>query len=163
WPRSSPFSTRNSNSTDVDLRHARAVAREGDHALAVRPARMRMRVLRPVHRIARALHPAQRLPRMLKILCQRVTGLAPLRPLIARKTVAQVPPRAGGGIDDLQPLVRVIRVAKNPPPRAVRGDVPRVVLRDGAHLARGPIHAAERAWPDREHKVAGGAEKRLVH
>ena len=46
---------------------------------------------------------------------------------------------------------------------AVGRDVPAVEFRDGADVARRPIHAAQRARPDGEDQIAGAAEESLVH
>lgn len=74
-----------------------------------------------------------------------------------------MPPRAGSRVDDLKAFIRVVGVAQHTAAAAVGRDVPGIVLHDRADFARGPVHAAQRARPDREHQVAGFAEKGFVN
>src|ERR1700721_870252 len=88
--------------------------------------------------------------------------MAPLRALAARIAQAELTPRAGNGVDDLQSLIRVIGVAEYALAAAVGSNVPRVVLHNGTDFARGPVHAAQSARPDRTHQVPSVTEKGFV-
>src|SRR5689334_5796295 len=101
---------------------------------------MGVRPLRSVNGIGSVLHPAECLPRILKIRSEGITRFLPLRALVAGLAQAQLAACAGGGIDDLQPLVGVIGVTQNARPLAVRSYVPAVVRHYRRDLARGPVH-----------------------
>src|SRR6185312_7388438 len=71
-------------------------------------------------------------------------------------------PPPGRHVDNLNPLIGMIRVAQYALAFAIRRNVPRVVFRDGRDRARRPVHAAKRARPDRKDDIARRAQKCLM-
>src|SRR3981189_1034339 len=129
---------------------------------------MWMRPLRSINGIGRArFHPTQvllgRLAAGADILWRGMTARAPLGTRVRRLRETKLACAAGGGVDQKQPPVRMIGVAKDLCSITIRSDVPGIKLRDGRDRSRVPIHSSELEGPDREDEVAGIAQERLVH
>ena len=153
---------------DVNLGLTRTIARKGDELLAAREGWMGMGPLGSIDRIRWSFHPTQvSLARDLEIRGQRVPGLRPLAPLVARFAAADGPGIAGGSVDEEDTPIGMASVAKNLRARTVGGDMPGVdagfvKLGDPSDGPGGPVHPFQRLGPLHVYKIARGTEEGFV-
>ena len=87
------------------------------------------RPLGPVDCVGGILHPAQTVAGVREILGNGVTRLPPLRPLVARFAQAELPPRAGSDVDDLQSFIGMVGIAQHALARGGRAQCARRCIR----------------------------------